>query len=90
MARGLGGSSGRQPQSLAQSEELRRAHNPAFIPRNHLVEKALAAAGENDLGVMQRLLEVLATPYDHTRHAPEYRAPAPGRGLPDVLRNVTS
>ena len=68
---------GRQPQSPVQSDELRRAHNPAFIPRNHLVEAALAAAEQNDLSVMQRLLEVLATPYDHTRHAPDYRQPAP-------------
>ncbi len=68
---------GRQPQSPAQSDELRRAHNPAFIPRNHLVEAALAAAEQNDLSVMQRLLAVLATPYDHNRPAPDYRSPAP-------------
>ena len=68
---------GRQPQSLAQSDSLRRAHNPAFIPRNHLVEAALAAAEQNDLTVMQRLLEVLTSPYDHARRAPEYRSPAP-------------
>jgi serine/tyrosine/threonine adenylyltransferase len=67
----------RQSQSLAESENLRRAHNPAFIPRNHLVEAALAAAEQNDLTVMERLLEVLAAPYDHARHAPDYRLPAP-------------
>ncbi|HUR56853.1 MAG TPA: YdiU family protein [Opitutaceae bacterium] len=68
---------GRQPQSLAEAEKLRQAHNPAFIPRNQLVEAALAAAQQNDLSVMGRLLEVLAAPYDHTRVAPEYREPAP-------------
>ena len=71
---------GRQPQSLAQSDELRRAHNPAFIPRNHLVEAALAAAEQNDLAPLERLLDVLATPYDHTRHAPDYRQPAADNG----------
>ena len=71
---------GRQPQSSAQSDELQRAHNPAFIPRNHLVEAALAAAERNDLGPMERLLEVLATPYDRTRHAPDYCQPAPDNG----------
>ena len=68
---------GRQPHSPAQSDELRRTSNPAFIPRNHLVESALAAAEQNDLSVMQNLLEVLATPFDHTRPASGYRQPAP-------------
>ncbi len=35
---------GRQPQSPAEAETLMRRHNPAFIPRNHNVEEALAAA----------------------------------------------
>ena len=67
----------RQPQSAAESEQLRRAHNPAFIPRNHLVEAALSAAETGDLRPMQRLLEILSAPYDHERDAPEYRSPAP-------------
>ncbi|HYP18150.1 MAG TPA: YdiU family protein, partial [Opitutus sp.] len=68
---------GRQPQSAVESEALRRQHCPAFIPRNHLVEAALAAAEQNDLGAMERLLDVLSAPYDYARHAPEYRQPAP-------------
>lgn len=70
---------GRQPQSAAESERLRRANNPAVIPRNHLVEAALAAAAEKgDLGPMERLLDVLAKPFDHERrYAPEYLSPAP-------------
>ena len=45
---------------------LMRRHNPAFIPRNHKVEEALlAATGSDDFSVMERLLEVLAAPYDH-------------------------
>lgn len=70
----------RQPQSVAESEELRRAHNPAVIPRNHLVEAALAAAEQNDFSGMQRLLEVLASPYNHARCLPEYQSPAPDGG----------
>ena len=67
----------RQPQTPTESEALCRASNPAFIPRNHLVEAALAAAEQGDLGVMDRLLDVLARPYDHDRQLPEYRQPAP-------------
>lgn len=70
----------RQPQSLEESAQLRRAHNPAFIPRNHLVEAALAAAQQGDLGPLERLLEILAAPYDPTRAAPEYCSPDPSGG----------
>lgn len=38
--------------------------NPVYIPRNHLVEEALAAATDGDLGPLERLLTVLAAPYD--------------------------
>jgi uncharacterized protein YdiU (UPF0061 family) len=71
----------RQAQTPEASMTLRRAHNPVFIPRNHLVEAALAAAVEqNDLGVMERLLDVLAAPYDYMRDASDYCSPAPGGG----------
>ncbi len=71
---------GRQPQPASESDRLRRTNNPAFIPRNHLVEAALAAAERNDLHPMERLLEILADPFDHTREAAEYREPAPQGG----------
>jgi uncharacterized protein YdiU (UPF0061 family) len=43
-----------------------RAVNPAFIPRNHLVEEALSAAVNNDgdLSAFENLLTVLSRPYD--------------------------
>ncbi len=45
---------------------MRRA-NPAFIPRNHLVEAALNAASErNDLEPFESLLAVIQRPFqDH-------------------------
>jgi len=67
---------GRQPQSLGAAMEVMRAHNPAFIPRNHKVEEALEAATDRgDLQVMQRLLTVLAKPYENEHGHPEYSAP---------------
>jgi serine/tyrosine/threonine adenylyltransferase len=66
----------RQPQTHAEAEALMRQHNPAFIPRNHLVEQALAAAtSRGDLSVLERLLDVLATPYDHNRDLPAFTEP---------------
>jgi uncharacterized protein YdiU (UPF0061 family) len=68
---------GRQPQTPAESESLMRRHNPAFIPRNHKVEEALeAATSGDDVSVMERLLEVLAAPYDHDRDLPAFNAPS--------------
>lgn len=70
---------GRQPQSLAEAEELMRRHNPAFIPRNHNVEEALqAATSAADYSVMERLLDVLATPYDHGRDLPMFSTSGSG------------
>ena len=69
----------RQPQPSAEAEALMRRHNPAFIPRNHNVEEALlAATGRGDYSVMERLLDVLATPYDHARDLPMFSASSPG------------
>ena len=83
---------GRQPQSPAEAEDLMRRHNPAFIPRNHNVEEALqAATSADDYSVMERLLDVLATPYDHGRDLPMFSTPAVQFGraaLPHVLRHV--
>jgi uncharacterized protein YdiU (UPF0061 family) len=53
---------------------MRRA-NPAVIPRNHQVESALAAALEQDLGPLDKLLRVLATPWDDDAGSLQYRFP---------------
>jgi serine/tyrosine/threonine adenylyltransferase len=69
----------RQPQSHAEAETLMRRHNPAFIPRNHKVEEALlAATSSDDFSVMERLLDVLAAPYDHDRELPMFSESSPG------------
>jgi uncharacterized protein YdiU (UPF0061 family) len=68
-----------QLQSRAEAETLMRRHNPAFIPRNHKVEEALlAATSGDDFSVLQRLLEVLAAPYDHDRDLPAFSEPGAG------------
>ena len=40
-----------------------RAVNPLYIPRNHLVEQAIAAALEGDMSVTEKLLAVIQQPY---------------------------
>jgi uncharacterized protein YdiU (UPF0061 family) len=51
--------------------------NPLYIPRNHLVEDALAAATDGDLDPLQRLVDVLSHPFDERPGLEAYAAPAP-------------
>jgi uncharacterized protein YdiU (UPF0061 family) len=51
--------------------------NPVYIPRNHLVEEALAAAVEGDPGPLGRLLEAVTAPFDERPGFQRYAAPAP-------------
>ena len=51
--------------SAEQRRQIMRAANPAFIPRNHLVEEAIThAVGAEDFGPFERLIAVLSRPYD--------------------------
>jgi uncharacterized protein YdiU (UPF0061 family) len=72
----------RQPQSAALVSTEMQRHNPVVIPRNHKVEEALVAAvTEGDLDVMERLLAVLASPYNPAADPPaEFLAPSPLAG----------
>ena len=68
----------RQAAPPAEVTALMLATNPAVIPRNHLVEAALTAAVENnDLGPLEKLLDVLASPFEETPENAEFRMPAP-------------
>ncbi len=51
--------------------------NPIYIPRNHLVEDALTAATDGDLGPFDELLEVVTDPYDVRPSHERYEQPAP-------------
>ncbi|MHA7141235.1 protein adenylyltransferase SelO [Arthrobacter sp. Sr33] len=51
--------------------------NPVYIPRNHLVEEALAAATGGDLVPFERLLEAVTSPYDERPGLERYAAAAP-------------
>ncbi len=56
---------GREERTPADVATAMRAENPAFIPRNHRVEQALAAATEDgDYSLFEALNDVLARPYD--------------------------
>ena len=66
-----------QTQSAREVAEQMQRHNPAFIPRNHKVEEALAAAVEkDDPTAIHRLLAALAKPYTHSPEHSEYAMPS--------------
>jgi serine/tyrosine/threonine adenylyltransferase len=64
-----------QSQPAELSRELRRSANPVVIPRNHLVESALTAATAGDLSVMERLLQVLSSPFHPGTDVSAYTEP---------------
>jgi serine/tyrosine/threonine adenylyltransferase len=67
----------------ARGKAMKRA-NPAIIPRNHLVEDALAAAAmeSSDLGPFEEMLEALSKPFEDPPEGSIYalppKAPDPG------------
>ncbi|ETI68954.1 protein adenylyltransferase SelO [Neobacillus vireti] len=69
----------RQEESKASSNQLMQNSNPAVIPRNHRVEEALEAAVQHgDYSLMEKLLEVLSSPFAHTSEQAAYSTlPAP-------------
>ena len=68
------GADGRDLRAVADGVD--RA-NPAYIPRNHLVEAALEAATDSDLAPLRALLDVLRAPFDQQPGLERYAEPAP-------------
>ena len=59
--------------------------NPRFIPRNHRVEEALAAAQAGDTQPFEKLTTVLAKPFDEQPENAEYATPP----MPDEVVQQT-
>ena len=51
--------------------------NPVYIPRNHLVEAALAAASAGDLAPFDELLAVVTDPFTERPEGERFAVPAP-------------
>jgi uncharacterized protein YdiU (UPF0061 family) len=63
--------------ALGPDAEVMDRVNPVYIPRNHLVEEALAAATRDDLDPLKRLLDAVTSPYDERPGLERYAAAAP-------------
>ena len=62
---------------LEAARPIMEAVNPAYIPRNHQVEAALAAGGHGDIAPFNALLDVLAKPYTERPGLAAYTEPNP-------------
>lgn len=69
-----GARAGADPRAVAARMD---AVNPVYVLRNHLVEEALAAAGEGDRAPFDRLLEAVTSPYVVRVGLDRYAEPAP-------------
>ncbi|HET7396960.1 MAG TPA: YdiU family protein [Intrasporangium sp.] len=64
-------------QALGPDDRTMDSVNPAYIPRNHLVEESLAAATDGDLGPLEQLVEVVTEPFHERPGLERYAAPSP-------------
>ncbi|WP_228431139.1 protein adenylyltransferase SelO [Baekduia soli] len=53
------------------------AVNPVYVPRNHLVEEALAAATAGDLAPFETLVDAVTRPFEEREGLGRYAEPAP-------------
>jgi uncharacterized protein YdiU (UPF0061 family) len=63
--------------ALGPDAEAMDRTNPIYIPRNHLVEEALAAATAGDLGPVRQLLDAVTAPYAERPGLERYASRAP-------------
>lgn len=69
-----------QYEARTQGKPLDRLpHNPKYILRNHLAQKAIEQAEQGDFTEMERLIEILRRPYDDQPEHQAYAADAPPR-----------
>jgi uncharacterized protein YdiU (UPF0061 family) len=67
----------REPQAANVRAAAMNAVNPLYIPRNHLVEGALAAAKAGDMAPFDQLLAVLSAPFAAVAGQELFARPAP-------------
>jgi uncharacterized protein YdiU (UPF0061 family) len=79
--RWLGRVAARSTDLSATADAMDRV-NPIYIPRNHLVEEALAAATGGDLTPFRQLVDVLSEPFVERSGSESYARPA-GDGFGD-------
>ena len=65
----------KESRSLEQIFDEMNKVNPAVIPRNHQVERAIAATEQGDFSIMHKLVGILRTPFKLSPEHAEYKYP---------------
>ncbi len=60
---------------IREAKYLMRKNNPLFIPRNHLVDKAIKSAVSGDMGFINKLLVILSKPYEYQDGVEKFMKP---------------
>ncbi|HEY5776913.1 MAG TPA: YdiU family protein [Xanthomonadales bacterium] len=67
---------GVEPLDATKRQQAMYAVNPVYIPRNHLVEAAISAAEkQSDFGAFNRLVDILANPFEYDPANAVYASP---------------
>lgn len=74
----------------AERQPRMNAVNPKFVLRNHLAQTAIEAAEAGDFGEIERLMKVLARPYDEQPQAPIAYAAFPPPGADQIEVSCSS
>ena len=61
--------------NMKQAKHMMKKHNPAIIPRNHLVEQALEDVVNGNPNSFQRLLNIISMPYQYKEGLDEFMKP---------------
>ena len=65
----------RKTNSIKEARHLMKKYNPVFIARNHLVDEAIKKAVNGDMTSINKLLEVLSTPYKYQKRLNGFMKP---------------
>ena len=60
---------------MKQAKHMMKKHNPAIIPRNHLVEQALEEMVNGNPNLFKRLLSIISMPYQYQDGLDEFMKP---------------
>ena len=61
--------------SIKEAKHLMRKYNPIFIARNHLIDEAIKKAVNGDMVSINKILEILSTPYKYQDGLEEFIKP---------------
>ncbi|WP_369984183.1 YdiU family protein [Thalassolituus sp.] len=62
-------------ESLSSAQQRMNQSNPAIIPRNHQVQRAISAAESGDYEVFEKLLSAVTRPYEDNPEHQEFKQP---------------